>query len=538
MNPCLHLAITRLSITEAEHFAIWVLNASYPSGYVHHDCVWPESLTQTWVAWQDMFSLRGLPNVPFIHHASQPPKTLPPEQNIANGPGIGYAGGLMQGLGIQLWKWLFDGSIQSSLDQSQGIAIGERKPLRLRLEIRDPDLIALPWEIMQPQAGKPTISLNQELLLFSRTTSDVDKLQPQRPEQALNILLVLGQHGETATTPRLQLEEEAVALAEILQHSGQPDPAGGEHEVSVVTCRVDTLVQPTSAELIARLETEAYNILFYAGHGVPGPDGGVLFLRPDTILNGKELAQILVRCRVKLCVVNACWGAQPDHHNQQTLERSSLAEVLIHHGVPAVLGMRDSIDDQEALNFIQAFAQALAARMPIDQAVAMARRQLLMLYRFNHPAWTLPVLYMHPEFDGELVRPMEQQGPTEIPPPFPHIGPTPPAYFRSIGPTARVWQVRGARMRVGRLQNNDIVIQEQWVSQEHAEIIRRSIDSINDDNAEPTYWLHDFSRNGTFILESNGWKEVHHEEVQLQSGVKLKFGNINRGQALEFIIES
>jgi len=50
--------------------------------------------------------------------------------------------------------------------------------------------------------------------------------------------------------------------------------------------------------------------------------------------------------------------------------------VLIHHGVPAVLGMRDEID-REALSFIRTFAQALRSRLPIDQAVAIARQQLL-----------------------------------------------------------------------------------------------------------------------------------------------------------------
>jgi len=64
--------------------------------------------------------------------------------------------------------------------------------------------------------------------------------------------------------------------------------------------------------------------------------------------------------------------------------------VLIHHGVPAVLGMTRLLI--EALSFIRTFAQALRSRLPIDQAVAIARQQLLTLYKFNYPAWTLPVL--------------------------------------------------------------------------------------------------------------------------------------------------
>jgi hypothetical protein len=125
-----------------------------------------------------------------------------------------------------LWTWLFDGPIQNALFQSQGIAIGQNKPLRLRLEIRDPDFIPLPWETMQPMAGKQAISLSQQLL-FSRTTSDVDSLKLfTRSNQALNILLVLGQDGHrpTRSAAGLQLEQEAAALTNVLKACGNQTP--------------------------------------------------------------------------------------------------------------------------------------------------------------------------------------------------------------------------------------------------------------------------------------------------------------------------
>ena len=179
--------------------------------------------------------------------------------------------------------------------------------------------------------------------------------------------------------PLLQLEQEAAVVAEILQKSGKYQPAGVG--ILPVPCNVDTLIQPTPAELIARLETKAYNVFFYGGHGIPAPDGGLLFLQPDVIMSGTELVQVLTRSRVILAVFNACWGAQPDTDGDRSADgpknrvipRSSLAEVLLHHGVPAVLGMREEIADREALSFIQAFAGALANRLPIDGAVAAAR---------------------------------------------------------------------------------------------------------------------------------------------------------------------
>lgn len=543
---CLNLAIARLITSEANQYAIWVLRAPYPGGYVLHDCVWPADLTHTWHAWQSMFSLRGLPQVP---HVAAAPIDLPmPPPNLPESGNLPYGGRLMQHLGISLWQWLFEGPIRSSLDQSQGIAMGQSRSLRLRLEIRDPDLIALPWEIMQPQPGRQAISLSQQVL-FSRTTSDVAPLTETSLSQSLKILLVLGQDTEPTTAPAdfssskpvdplaearpaLDLEQEATALARILTNF--ENLSLNTYGVVPVPSQVDTLLQPTPAELIEHLESGKYNIFFYAGHGVPAPDGGSLLLRAGTALSGTELAQVLTRCRVKLAVFNACWGAQPDHDAQRVaIPRSSLAEVLIHHGVPAVLGMRDSITDQEALSFIQAFAQALSYRMAIDQAVAVARQHLLTLYKFNQPAWTLPVLYMHPEFDGRLV--VEEEKTILPPEPPTWMGsPIPMASLRMLGQPAKVWPIRGGMMRIGSRGDNDLVLPEVGVSREHAEIFCRDISA--DGEAQPTYFLRDFSRYGTLILGTEGWQRIHRQEVPLQSGAQLKFGN-PLGQTLEFLLE-
>lgn len=548
--PCLSLAIERLRATEVSHFAIHVIEAPYKGGYVLRDCTWSESLVQTWHAWQELFSARSLPPVPHVSEVKIPAPVA--EATTPSGQPVSRGVRLMQTLGIDLWGWLFGGSIQSSFDQSQGIAIGQAKPLRLRLDIRDPDLIAIPWEIMQIQAGKQAISLSQQVL-FSRTTSDVDALPPLRTDQSLAVLLVLGQDAAPAVPPisgglddlssralrdrqsalkKLKLEQEAAALSQILQNRGLGDPSDRNAHQYAAPCQVDILLQPSPAELIEKLETERYNVLFYAGHGEPAPDGGLLFLRPDMTLNGTELAQVLTRCRVKLAVFNSCWGAQPDEQTYQAIPRSSLAEVLLHHGVPAVLAMREPITDQEALSFIQAFAQALADRMPIDQAVAVARQHLLTLFKFNQQAWTLPVLYMHPEFEGELLKPLDE-GATQFPPNPSQFGRRSAiASLRSLV-TTKVWTVRGGLMRVGMSDDNDLVLPgEPGISRRHAEIFYRN---ASQDTGQPTYFLRDFSRYGTWVFTSGGWQKVHHQEVLLQSGVQLKFGG-SQNSTLEFSV--
>ncbi len=524
--PELSVAIARLQIVPTDHFAAWVLKAPYPGGYVHHDRPWPRELTDLWHQWLDMFATGGLPMPP---RSSNRPAAIPPLAvgTEGNQP-ISQSGRLMQHLGIYLYQWLFDGAVQNCLNQSQGIAIGQRNPLRLRLDIRDPDLIAFPWEIMQTQAGKPALSLGPQLL-FSRTTSDVDRLPTLRSEPYLKILLVLGQHQQT-NAAHLNLTQEATLLAQVMEKASQASTT-----TSPVPCRVDTLLQPSPEELNAHLERGGYNMFFYAGHGLPGPDGGALLLGSNTVLSGMDLAQVLTRCRVTLAVFNACWGAQPDRTPDGiAIPRSSLAEVLIHHGVPAVLGMRDAIADQEALTFIQYLAQALAERMPIDQAVAMARQQLLALYRFNQPAWTLPVLYLHPEFNGELVQPLTR---TELPVNTStwFRNPIPAACLQTVDGTRRVWSIRSGLMRVGRSEENDLVMPEQWISQKHAEIFYRDCSDTNP-TTPPTFFLRDFSRYGTLIMGNDGWQKIHHQEIPLVSGMQIKFGS-SHSQALEFQID-
>jgi len=521
--PSLNLAIARLLNTGTDNFAIWVVKAPYPSGYVLRDCVWPAELTQVWQEWQQMFAGHSRLD---ISSNSTSQKALPidwisPPSSETTGP---YSSRLMQYLGMNLWHWVFDGQILGSLERSRGIAMGQHTRLRFRLEIRDPNLIAFPWEIMQCEPGQSAMSLSPDLL-FSRTSTEVDALPDLRTDKALTILLVLGQDQN------LQLEQEAAILQQILA-----DTSVGSNSQRYAPCIVNQLLQPTPQQLIDELETKAYNVFFYAGHGLPDPDGGLLFLRPDMPLNGIELAQVLTRTGVKLAVFNACWGAQPAARNHQAIPTSSLAEVLIRHGVPAVLGMRDEIADHESHSFIQAFTKALRSHKAIDEAVAQARQELLTLYKFNQPAWTLPVLYLHPDFNGELIKNVDE-GITEIPDTaIPDLGfPLLTASLRSLTPKGKTWLLRYGVTRIGRTNDNDIVIPEPSVSKRHAEIFCRN--TVTDATFMRTYYLQDFSTYGTtWFLGLNGWQQILREEVPLKSGMQLKFGSA-RGETWEFIIE-
>jgi hypothetical protein len=524
--PSASIAIARLVNTGTDHFAIWVVQAPYPSGYVLRDCVFSAELNQVWRDWQQMFAGHNLLDVtsgstsPLVN--GLPLAVISPAEGQNTSP---YSSRLMQSLGINLWRWIFDGAILSSWERSRGMAMGQQTQLRFRLEIRDPDLIALPWEIMQREVGQSAISLSQDVL-FSRTISAVEPLPELRTDRAVNILLVLGHNH------KLQLDQEASLLKKTLLE-GHP---GGKTAAGYAPCTVKTLIQPTKAELIQELETKVHNVFFYAGHGLPDPDGGSLFLGNELKINGIELAQVLTRTGIKLGVFNACWGAQPAAVNHQAIPASSLAEVLIRHGVPAVLGMRDEIADVESHSFIQTFASSLRSRKLIDEAVATARQELLTLYKFNQPAWTLPVLYLHPDFDGELIKDVDE-GVTELPNTAISdlVTPINTAYLRSLTPGGKIWLLRSGVTRIGRTKENDIIIPEIYISRHHAEILCRK--TLKENTSMTTYYLQDLSTYGTtWYLSPNGWQQILREEVPLTSGMQLMFGS-SKGEIWEFIRE-
>ncbi len=541
---CLWLAVDSL-MEQRDRFAIWVLRSPHPSGHVHYDCQWSPELAQAWQSWQSIFSLRGLPQVPHIPSAYVPQFVLEDVAAMPDDPLTGqpasYSSRYMQHLGVSLWQWLFNGPIAGSFERSQGIAIGQDHPLRLRLEIRDPELIALPWEIMQPQPGSRALSLNRRILL-SRTSSDVDELEITGSDKSLKILLVIGQDSpgqddsdsadlkSEGQDAMLRLSEEAALLKKILEQSSDLSMRPTARR------RVDVLLQPSAAEVSRTLERGDYNVFFYSGHGVPGPDGGLLFLSEAT-LSGTELAQVLTRAKVKLAVFNTCWGAQPEQSQQRSLPRSSLAEVLLHHGLPAVVAMRDSIADEEAISFIQVFAQTLAERKPVDEAVAIARQHLLTLYHFNQPAWTLPVLYMHPNYNGELLL---REDTTQINAHSDFQARRSQALLRDSDNPQEVWPIYSDIMRIGRKpEANDLVISDPWVSSSHAEIFNRRITSERaGDGLETAYFLRDNSRYGTFYFRDGGWREVHRQEITLHSGTQIRFGSKSEGRLLEFVVES
>jgi CHAT domain-containing protein len=113
---------------------------------------------------------------------------------------------------------------------------------------------------------------------------------------------------------------------------------------------------------------------------------------------GSRLAGLLEdHSSLRLVVLNSCKGARGSRENIF----AGTAQVLVQHGVPAVIAMQTEVMDETACSFAETFYRALAEGLPVDVCVGAARQALA---DERNPEWGTPVLYLRAT-DGRLLAP-------------------------------------------------------------------------------------------------------------------------------------
>jgi len=182
---------------------------------------------------------------------------------------------------------------------------------------------------------------------------------------------------------RLDVEREKSILQEALY------PLNEQGKV-----RVKWLEKPTLATLQRCLREGEFHIFHFIGHGGfnQKTEEGVLVLEDEQgrgwQAGAHRIGTILHDHRsLRLTVLNACEGAR----NSRTDPFAGVATTLIRHGLPAVVAMQFEITDDAAIIFAGEFYATLAAGLPVDTAVAEARKAIYA--QPNDVEWGTPVLY-------------------------------------------------------------------------------------------------------------------------------------------------
>jgi tetratricopeptide (TPR) repeat protein len=298
-------------------------------------------------------------------------------------------------LGQELYDALFQGTIRDSWLMAQAIAQHYRSVLRLRIGLRGITLPRLPWEVMHhwncPLAATTDITFSRyQILSRANVTPRNSHLATSLP---LRILMVIATPGDQES---LELRQEAEHLRSELKDRGSSTPM----------LDLTILEQPGREELTYALEHGNYHIFHYSGHSNLGSNGGNLFLVNNQnglteTLSGNDLAGLLSNNGVQLVVFNSCRGAY-SAASEVTSTTGNLTQSLINRGIPAVLAMSERIPDNVALTMTRLFYRNLNQGYPIDLSLSRARQGLISTYGSHQLYWALPVLYLHPDFDGFL----------------------------------------------------------------------------------------------------------------------------------------
>jgi hypothetical protein len=302
-------------------------------------------------------------------------------------------------LGQQLFEALFPGSLRTSWMIAQGIAYNHQATVRLRLILKDRRTSRLPWEILaegeRPLVTGLDVAFSRYLAYPGTRHTAEDTFLPPSP-QAKRILMVIAGPSDRET---LALQQEAAHL---------------QAELDSSELELHLLSQPGREELTQALEQGQYQIFHYAGHSDLGDTGGDLYLvnRKTGLtetLGGEDVAGLLRNNGIQLAVFNSCRSADTVLESPGMETKQSLTQTLVKHEIPAVLAMVEQIPDEVALTLARLFYRNLSQGYPLDLSLSRARQGLISAYGSHQLYWALPVLYLHPDYDGAIVSPPGEQ---------------------------------------------------------------------------------------------------------------------------------
>lgn len=293
-----------------------------------------------------------------------------------------------QDFGQVLFDILLSDEIGALYHESKREAFHQGAGLRIKLHIGPAELAALPWEFLYD-------SREGEYICLSRSTPLVrylDLASPIRPLAITPPLRIIAMVASPADLEPLNVQVERQRLHRALDRL--------EAQGFV---KLDWLDGQTWQDLQEALYRDEYHIFHFVGHGFfdeSKEEGFVVFVDDDgrsRHFSATDLARMLAdQNSLRLCVLNSCEGATSGAHDSF----SSTAATLVHRGIPAVIAMQYDITDEAAIQMAESFYAALAGGLPVDAALAEARKGI----SFALPGsleWGTPVLFMRAD-DGRI----------------------------------------------------------------------------------------------------------------------------------------
>lgn len=337
-------------------------------------------------------------------------RTAPPTESPAVTAGVN---GALDAVGRALGERFVNGEVVDALRREVELACRCNAPLRIGLQVDQPEWRDLPWESVVVPGAQSPLALSENVDLYRMVRRDAPPVAMSIPGP-LRILAVVAS-PESGSGELLDYEKE---LALILDAVGSARTRQGAY--------VRVLNWGGVAEIRAALEEERFHVLHLSCHAGPG----VLHLEKDDgtadeVDAGRFMDEVLPPGRgVPLVVLSGCSTAQapePAAEDAAAEARAGLARELLGRGVPSVLAMSEAVTDPYATELAACVYEELArAEHPVPlTALSRARRRLEAARRRlpvgdprgDWPEWSIPTLFLAgppvPLFDaGEGMRPV------------------------------------------------------------------------------------------------------------------------------------
>ncbi|MCA9873496.1 MAG: CHAT domain-containing protein [Anaerolineales bacterium] len=312
----------------------------------------------------------------------------------------------VRAFGGSLFDALINDNLKSLYDQSRYIVRQRGQGLRLKLRIHSSLLTAVPWELLYDPRF-------DEFLCTSRQVSVARYVALPRPAQLMATkppLNVLGVVAAPSNLPPLDVAFEKQQVEAALR------PLVDQGLASL------TWLETANRRVLLRaMNRGPWHVFHYVGHSGfdAAADEGYLSLLGDDgreeQLSADKLAMLLAdHGTLRLVVLNSCMGARIGQDIY-----AGLATTLVRRGIPAVIGMQYDISDEAALTLAQTFYETLAENLPIETALAEARKAISLAVD-ESAEWGTPVFYTHapdsvlfdvasPTLNHELAAPAEAE---------------------------------------------------------------------------------------------------------------------------------
>jgi len=286
--------------------------------------------------------------------------------------------GMLTEVGQRLHRFLFSERVREAYAASQ------RHNLCINLRIHQPELAALPWELLCDPQEAHFVALSGSTPLVRALPGVLGPRLPL-PSTPRRMLLVTASPDDW---PKLAVDKEQDIILQAI------DPlvrAGQVH----VRC----LENASAPDLLSALRA-GYHWLHFCGHAVhdPASGGGALILQDaqgrgtpvdvDTLRHLIPEAQTTPGHELRLVFLNACSTAQIG----LAPGTRGLAQALVQAGVPTTIGMGRPIADTNAQSFSAGFYGALADRgWSFAFAVSEGRRRVMVNDGIHSGDWAVPV---------------------------------------------------------------------------------------------------------------------------------------------------